>query len=148
MNAKGTVRGILLLPLVLQPKTQLQLMTGTNKVCRIRIKLVGRQQSARGCHLAITPLADVRVPHSVHLLPAMQSSSTLGAIWTSANGVRLSRVFMFPVKSADLHKRQSPCGLAATRHPCIRHATVNNGLVKPVKYSVRSHEWRRFFCCH
>jgi len=77
------------------------------------------QQSARSFHLAITPLADVRVPHPVHLLLEMQSSSTLGAIWTGANGVRVFRFFMFPVKSAGLHKRQFPCDLAATRHPCI-----------------------------
>jgi hypothetical protein len=32
----------------------------------------------------------------------MQSSHTLVATWTGVKGVRLSRIFMFPIKSADL----------------------------------------------
>lgn len=66
----------------------------------------------------------------------MQSSHTLGATWTGAKGVRLSRIFMFPVKPADLPKVKphAACRLLGVR--AYRLAAVHNGQDKPVKYSV------------
>lgn len=67
------------------------------------VRLANRRQAAfghRSCHLAISPITAVRVPPTADLLLMMQSSHTLGATWTGAKGVRLSRIFMFPVKSA------------------------------------------------
>ena len=57
----------------------------------------------------VQPLVVINRGNSAQHLAALrnirllvQSSHTVGVIWTGAKGVRLSRIFMFPVKSADL----------------------------------------------